>query len=345
MGCPQGTRIGAAARPALAGATRRQPSKARRARSIAASASSAVASATVVTTSLGRRVDHLMRDSSQSLEPPEQLPVGHRRIVGGQLDRRRRWRSGRPPRRRTPASRVDCRATAPARRAESSAPGARRRRRRRCRPGPASSVPAARSSPCSAAATMPARARYGLTSPPGTRFSTRSEVRRARPAAARRSGCPPPAHRRRGEGAGLVALVGVDVRRVEQGQLPHRGQQPGQHLFAGRRQARPARHRPAGAVVGARSEKWMWQELPSRWFGLAMKVKRHALLGGDLLGPELVDGVVVGRGQRVGVAERDLVLAEVALALGALRAAARRRPSRPGCGAAAARSATLPSSE
>ena len=22
----------------------------------------------------------------------------------------------------------------------------------------------------------------------------------------------------------------------------------------------------------ARSEKWMWQELPSRWFGLAMKV-------------------------------------------------------------------------
>ena len=42
------------------------------------------------------------------------------------------------------------------------------------------------------------------------------------------------------------------------------------------------------------------------------------MLGGDLLGGVLVDGVVVGRGQRVGVEEADLVLAEVALALGAL---------------------------
>ena len=45
-------------------------------------------------------------------------------------------------------------------------------------------------------------------------------------------------------------------------------------------------------------------------------------------------------GQRLGVAEGDLVLAEVALALGALRAG-RRRPSRCGSGAAAARPGRL----
>ena len=45
---------------------------------------------------------------------------------------------------------------------------------------------------------------------------------------------------------------------------------------------------------------------------------RHPLLGGDLLGGVLVDRVVVGGAQRVGVVEVDLVLAEVALALGVL---------------------------
>ena len=46
--------------------------------------------------------------------------------------------------------------------------------------------------------------------------------------------------------------------------------------------------------------------------------QRLALLGGDLLGDGLVDRVVVAGRQRVGVEEADLVLAEVALALGAL---------------------------
>ena len=46
--------------------------------------------------------------------------------------------------------------------------------------------------------------------------------------------------------------------------------------------------------------------------------QRHALLGGDLLGAVLVDDVVVAGAERLGVAERDLVLAEVALALGRL---------------------------
>jgi hypothetical protein len=44
-----------------------------------------------------------------------------------------------------------------------------------------------------------------------------------------------------------------------------------------------------------RSEKWMWQELPSRWFGFAMNVSDIPSWAGDLLGPELVDAVVVGR--------------------------------------------------
>ena len=39
------------------------------------------------------------------------------------------------------------------------------------------------------------------------------------------------------------------------------------------------------------------------------------LVVGDLLGPGLVDAVVVAGSQRVGVAERDLVLPEVALSL------------------------------
>jgi hypothetical protein len=44
----------------------------------------------------------------------------------------------------------------------------------------------------------------------------------------------------------------------------------------------------------------------------------HALLGRDLLGPGLVHDVVVAGGEGLGVAEGDLVLAEVALALGRL---------------------------
>ena len=63
------------------------------------------------------------------------------------------------------------------------------------------------------------------------------------------------------------------------------------------------------------SEQWMWHELPSRSLNFAMKVIDMLLLGGDLLGAVLVDRVVVGAAQRVRVAEVDLVLAEVALAL------------------------------
>ncbi|BFO20058.1 hypothetical protein SHKM778_64460 [Streptomyces sp. KM77-8] len=56
---------------------------------------------------------------------------------------------------------------------------------------------------------------------------------------------------------------------------------------------------------------------------LALVVLRHegerdALLGGDLLGAGLVDGVLVAGDQGLVVAEGDLVLAGVALALGGL---------------------------
>ena len=51
---------------------------------------------------------------------------------------------------------------------------------------------------------------------------------------------------------------------------------------------------------------------------LRHEADRHPLLVGDLLGAVLEDAVLVGRAQDVGVAEVDLVLAEVALALGVL---------------------------
>ena len=66
------------------------------------------------------------------------------------------------------------------------------------------------------------------------------------------------------------------------------------------------------------SEQWMWHELPSRLVELRHERDRHVLLGGDLLGAVLVDHVPVGGRERLAVAEVDLVLAEVALALGVL---------------------------
>src|SRR5579864_3328046 len=51
---------------------------------------------------------------------------------------------------------------------------------------------------------------------------------------------------------------------------------------------------------------------------LGHEADRHPLLGGDLLGGVLVDHVLVGRPQGIGVAEVDLVLTEVALPLGVL---------------------------
>src|SRR6204780_1562368 len=73
--------------------------------------------------------------------------------------------------------------------------------------------------PSSAAAISPASARYGFTSPPGTRHSTRSEgpCPTSRSAHVRLSG--PHATAVGAKLPGRVALVGVDRRREQQRQL------------------------------------------------------------------------------------------------------------------------------
>ena len=79
---------------------------------------------------------------------------------------------------------------------------------------------------------------------------------------------------------------------------------------------------------------------------LALVVLGHegqavAVLGGDLLGPVLVDGVPVGGGQGLVVAEGDLVLTMYARPW-PTRPTGRPRPWRCGCAAAAARSRPCP---
>src|SRR4030095_12138968 len=138
----------------------------------------------------------------------------------------------------------------------------------------------------------------------------------------------------RGEAAGRVPLVGVDVGGQEQGQLAQAGQLPGQELLHQLRVAvvtAVAGH--DGRVVVGRAQA----EVDVAGVALALVVLGHegqagAVLGGDLLGPVLVDDVPVGGGQGVGVAEGDLVLAVVALALGRLDPHARPGPG--GAGAA-----------
>src|SRR5215218_7871189 len=115
------------------------------------------------------------------------------------------------------------------------------------------------------------------------------------------------------------ALIGVDVGREQQRQLPQPGDRAGQEsveegvvggedVLAGRR-------------VGQR-------EMQVARAALALVVLGHerdrlAMLGGDLLRPILEDDVAVTGRQRIAVVEVDLVLAEVALALGVLHAHAR----------------------
>ena len=193
-------------------------------------------------------------------------------------------------------------------------------------------------SPCRPPASIAAIARYGLTSPPGSRFSSRAlgpwptsrtaQVRLSWPQATAVGANEPV-----GE-----PLVGVDVRRVQQGEVapswPASRRRTSRTAASGARRRRP-RTRSSPSVP--RSDRWMWQELPSRSLYLAMKVSDWPCWLGDLLGGGLVDGVVVGGGQHLVVEEADLVLAEVALALGRLDVHARRRTWCCGCRAAAAR--------
>ena len=117
---------------------------------------------------------------------------------------------------------------------------------------------------------------------------------------------------------GCEPLVGVDVGRVEQREVRGGGEHAGHERVVERRRGPgvlvPEHQR---AVVAAQ------RQVDVAGAALALVELRHegqrlALLGGDLLGDGLVDRVVVAGRQRVGVEEPDLVLAEVALALGAL---------------------------
>ena len=111
------------------------------------------------------------------------------------------------------------------------------------------------------------------------------------------------------------ALVGVDVRRIEQAQLLQAGelagQEPLERLVVVREQRR--------VVVAAQREVDV-ARVALALVELGHVRDRHALLGGDLLGAVLVDRVLVGDLEHGAVREVDLVLAEVALALGVLHA-------------------------
>ena len=148
-----------------------------------------------------------------------------------------------------------------------------------------------------------------------------------------------PGERGRGEGAWHEALVAVDVRRREEVSSRERGQLAGDEVLDRGREPVRARRRPSPASSGSREARGgCGRSCPPAASHLAMKVRLMPSWRGDLLGPGLVDGVVVAALSRgVGVPEGDLVLAQVALALGRLDVHARRRSSRCGSAAAAAR--------
>ncbi len=121
-----------------------------------------------------------------------------------------------------------------------------------------------------------------------------------------------------GEGAGLEPFVAVDVGRVEEGEVAERGELSGQEVPHRLRHALgPVAVHHVGAVgVGE-------GEVDVAGVALALVVlghegERDALLGGDLLCAGLVEGVLVAGDEGLVVAEGDLVLAGVALALGGL---------------------------
>ena len=126
-----------------------------------------------------------------------------------------------------------------------------------------------------------------------------------------------------GDGSGREAavgkpFVGVDVRRVEQCQLAQCGQ------YAGDEAAEHRRHSVRAGLVGEdrRPVLATQRDVDMAAVAFAFIEFRHerqalAVLIGDLLGTVLVDGVVVAGGAGMVVPERDLLLAQVALALDA----------------------------
>ena len=119
---------------------------------------------------------------------------------------------------------------------------------------------------------------------------------------------------------GCEPLVGVDVRRVEQGEArAWCASTPAMNVVVERRARRPSPRPRTPASPSSAAQR----QVDVAGVALALVVLRHegqrlALLGGDLLGAVLVDDVVVARSSAPRRTERDLVLAEVALALGGL---------------------------
>src|SRR3954451_12978375 len=119
----------------------------------------------------------------------------------------------------------------------------------------------------------------------------------------------------RREGPRLITLVGVDVRREEVAQLTQSAELPGEEVLENRRHA-------TGAITGEHRVAVLVAQRQVYVAGVALPLvvlrhegQRRPVLRGDLLRTVLVDDVVVAGAKGVGVLERDLMLARVALAL------------------------------
>ena len=188
--------------------------------------------------------------------------------------------------------------------------------------------------PCRPAASSAAKARYGLTSAPGMRHSTRSAGPCAQHAEAGGAVVAAPDRLGRRERAGLEALVGVDVGREEQGEVAGRAR-AARRGTGGRASLSPCSSANTGAPLVASHERAVdvaaaagEAEVPlgHEGHGLALEV-------GDLLDAVLVDRVPVGHLERLGVVQVELGLARAPLALARTRPGCRPRPCR--CGSRA----------
>ena len=191
--------------------------------------------------------------------------------------------------------------------------------------------------PQSPPAMAAARARYGLTSAPGMRLSTR----RPAPWPDRPEPAGPvvlaPHHGGGRPRVGHVPAVGVDVGGEAPGQLAGGEELAGQELLphggqAGRGVVAVGRCHQRRAGGASHRLVWMWHDEPALSIDhLAMKVAARPKPGGDLLDPVLEHQVPVGHLEGPAVGDVDLVLADAGLALGELDGDARPRPSGCGC--------------
>ncbi len=128
-----------------------------------------------------------------------------------------------------------------------------------------------------------------------------------------------PRHGGRCEAALDEALVGVDVGGEEQAELAQCRQLAGDPVLHELRESvGPILVGHDGLAVLAHDREVDVARVALALVVLGHEGQRLAVLVGDLLRPVLVDGVVVAGAERVRVAEGDLLLAEVALALDAL---------------------------